>query len=139
MLIKAFPGGNLSPRSVRGRQHQSPCPRISPLLSSSLLFDSCLWLVCSVQIYLHGFALKSSSIEHYMTFPWTVLAMSSISSPLCSQAVAAGAGMWPSGSGMCLGKVSHQEGARSRAGHVPGAFRREGSPASVRQELVRQL
>lgn len=66
MVIKTFPGGNPSPGSVGGRQHQSLCLGTSP--SSSLLFDSCLWLVLSVRIYLPGLALRSSSTEHYMMF-----------------------------------------------------------------------
>lgn len=55
-----------------------------------------------------------------------MLAPSSISSPLCSQAVGARARMWPSGSGMCPGKTSHQEGVGSRV---------EAEPS----ELVRRL
>lgn len=50
-----------------------------------------------------------------------MLAIFSIFSTLCSQAVATRVGMCPLGRGMCPGKTSHQEGARSRVRHVPGA------------------
>lgn len=101
-------------------------PPLSSLLLSSVLFGSCPRLVPSDRIYLPGL---DSSAEHYHFFLGSASRFQHLFSP-----VAAGAGTWPSGSGMWPGKVPGGELCLC----LGPAGGRE-AELGVRPELVRQL